>query len=341
MTGRFGTALRVLFYVVLAVGLLFSLIGFFGSHHVVFDGTNHFRMHLTLLSVVGLGVSWFFDRWRAVTGAVVCLAVNLLALNWFLPETAAAPMAGQDTPVKLSTFNIWGGNDALEHVESFLRHESPDIAVLQEVRPKALPWLDRVKDVYPYQVHCAHQLHCGLALLSKFPVADPRWSDRTKSSPPMVWGRVYIPKQDGVIPVTVIGTHFAWALPNRGQFQNKESLKAVMNGVDGEVVVLGDFNATPWSHVVSDLAAGTDTKLVHRFLPTWPATGPAPQFPIDLMFVSRGIGRVNVARGDVFGSDHRPIIAELALDSALKISLDSLDLEDGSSTEIADRLPQQ
>ena len=340
VTGRFGTVLRLLFYTALILGLFLSLIGFFGSHHVAFDGTNHFRLHLTSLSAAGLCVAWFFDRWRAVAGATVCLALNLLALTWFLPDAATTPVAEQDTPLKVSTFNIWGGNEQLHHVDFFLRKEAPDIVVLQEVRPKALSALDRLKELYPYQIHCAHHLHCGLALLSKFPLADTHWSDRTETAPPMVRGRVHVPDEDGVIPVTVIGTHFAWALPNRGQFQNKESLKTTVNAVDGEVIVLGDFNATPWSFVVSDLAISTNTKLVHRFLPTWPAIGPAPQFPIDLMFVSQGVGRIDVARGAVPGSDHRPIIAELALDSRLKVAIDSLAPDDDGSTKIADRLPQ-
>ena len=332
--------MRVLFYTALALGLLVSIIGLFGSHHEAFDGTNHFRLHLTLLSVAGVCAAWFFDRWRAVSGASLCLVLNLLALAWFLPDAAKTPLAQQNTHLKISTFNIWGGNEQLHHVEAFLRRENPDIVVLQEVRPRALPLLDRVKQIYPYQIHCAHQLHCGLALLSKFPVADPRWNDRTKTAPPMVWGRIIVPATDGVIPVTVIGTHFAWALPNRGQFQNKESLEALMKAIDGEVVVVGDFNATPWSHVVSDLAAGTGTKLVHRFLPTWPAIGPIPQFPIDLMFVSQGVGRLAVARGDVQGSDHRPVIAELALDSTLTVALEDLGIGEGGSTKIADRLSQ-
>ena len=157
----------------------------------------------------------------------------------------------------------------------------------------------------------------------------------------MIWGRVHVPEHDGIVPITVVGTHFALALPSRRQFQNKDSLAAFLNTIEGDVLVLGDFNATPWSHVVSDLASATNTNLVHRFLPTWPAIGPAPQFPIDLMLVSKGIGRVSVARGDVRGSDHRPVIAMLALDTSLKVAADDFEADLEASTKIADRLPQE
>ncbi len=331
--------LRLAFYSVLAAGLVLSAVGLLGGVHVVFDGTNHFRPHLIVCSLIALAMAWFFDRFRGVAAAALCLTVNGLALGVFLPE--AAPQ--QDLPdrptITLATYNVWGRNDDHDLVAHLLTSEGPDVVVLQEVRPKLLPVLDRLIETYPHQLHCGDMARCGLALLSKYPFEEAQWRAAGQGVPPLLWARLSLSDGQGGQPLTVVSTHFSLALPRYGQFQDKEFFIDFLNGIDGDVVALGDFNATPWSHVVSDLAARTDMRLVHRFLPTWPARGVPSQFPIDLMLVSEGLGNAGVWRAAASGSDHRPVFARITLPPSSAMAKGRG--VTGPSTKIADRLSQQ
>jgi endonuclease/exonuclease/phosphatase (EEP) superfamily protein YafD len=86
--------------------------------------------------------------------------------------------------------------------------------------------------------------------------------------------------------------------------------------IKGEVIVCGDFNASPWSPIMSRFTRQSglrDSRLGFGAQPTWPAHLPGLRTPIDYCFVSRGIGVQNFRRGMSFGSDHLPIIADLAI----------------------------
>ncbi len=339
MSGQFRSALRVPFYLALGAGLFLSGLGIFGAWHVALDATNHFRPHFIAFSAIGLGLAWFVDGKKALAGAAACLVLNLAIFAAFLPDRAPDHNGSDQAKLSLATFNVWGRNKQLDRLETFLRERSPDVVVLQEVRPKMIDLLDGLRDIYPYQTNCAAALYCGLALLSKHPIDAPETLIRQPNGTPIVRARVLVPSNSGPTPLTVIGTHFQVALPYLNQFQDKQHLIEYANSIEGNKVIVGDFNATPWSHVVHDIAARTETKLIHRFLPTWPAIAIPAQFPIDHIFVSDGISYETVRRDHVKGSDHRPIVAEMKVSRDHQIANDLESLSTDASAKVADRLP--
>jgi endonuclease/exonuclease/phosphatase (EEP) superfamily protein YafD len=80
-------------------------------------------------------------------------------------------------------------------------------------------------------------------------------------------------------------------------------------------IVVGDFNATLWSKPVRRLFAATDLRAPDRWpLLTYPATYFWPlRIPIDTMLVSPGLSFVGLQRVQRFGSDHFPIVAQIAI----------------------------
>ncbi len=304
---------RPAFYAAFVVGVAISAAGLFGSWHVVFDATNHFRPHFILLSLIGLAAAWPIDRGRAVLAAFGCLTLNLFALQVHLASAAPVAAADAKNTITLATFNVWGRNDDVANIEAFLRTHEPGVIVLQEVSLRKAQFLEDLRAIYPYQKNCAEDLHCRLALLSKHPFEAAGTVSRTSGGPPIIWAQFGGQANNRASTTTVVGTHFHVALPTRTQFRDKERLVDFVEQIDGNVVLLGDFNATPWSHVIGDLTDRTGLRPLHRFLPTWPAQFAVAQFPIDLLFVSAGIENHGVWRGSAGGSDHRPVIAEIAL----------------------------
>ena len=82
----------------------------------------------------------------------------------------------------------------------------------------------------------------------------------------------------------------------------------------GEVVVVGDLNATPWSQVYSTLRLRgglIDTLRGRGLQPSWPEGWGPLMIPIDHALHTRGLGSANRHTGPAFGSEHRPVIVEI------------------------------
>ena len=117
--------------------------------------------------------------------------------------------------------------------------------------------------------------------------------------------------------LTLIGTHplhpghEGWRLRNE-QFA---ALAKFCRGQTGPVVVIGDLNSTSWSAHFGTLLDGTrlrDSRAGFGVQASWPAWSPLPRIPIDHCLVSPEIvGPQSVHRPDV-GSDHFPLVVDLA-----------------------------
>ncbi len=89
------------------------------------------------------------------------------------------------------------------------------------------------------------------------------------------------------------------------------------------LIVAGDFNLTPWSPRFPAVLSASGLKLADTGS-IWPHTWPAPSgwfygglvvrgFPIDHILVSRHFALLAARRGPDIGSDHLPVIVDLAL----------------------------
>jgi endonuclease/exonuclease/phosphatase (EEP) superfamily protein YafD len=79
------------------------------------------------------------------------------------------------------------------------------------------------------------------------------------------------------------------------------------------VIVVGDFNATPWSRAMTPLyeVGLRDTMLGRGFSATWRREIPMIAIPIDLILIGGRISTQQRWLGPDLGSDHRPVVAEL------------------------------
>jgi endonuclease/exonuclease/phosphatase (EEP) superfamily protein YafD len=84
----------------------------------------------------------------------------------------------------------------------------------------------------------------------------------------------------------------------------------------GEVVVVGDLNATPWSHAYGVLRLGgglVDTLRGRGLQPTWPEGWGFLMIPIDHVLHTRGLGSADRRTGPAFGSTHRPVLVRIGV----------------------------
>jgi endonuclease/exonuclease/phosphatase (EEP) superfamily protein YafD len=110
-----------------------------------------------------------------------------------------------------------------------------------------------------------------------------------------------------------VGVHTIRTPYVRAQFGQMRELANYLNAYSGALMVVGDFNATPYARVLSLFSERTNLRRITS-IPTWPGHVELPQLAIDHIFVSSGPRVLEEARiGKRAGSDHYPVSALLAV----------------------------
>ncbi len=197
-----------------------------------------------------------------------------------------------------------------------MRESNAEVLVLQEVTPALAEVLRQLADIYPGQLVLAKKDSKGTALLTKRPVRNLIFEPFTDGKIGAVIGEINI----GERWVTVIGAHSHKPTSATGADAQRRYfhwLAALSNDAErnGPVVLMGDFNSTPWSSGFCHFAANSrllDTSRGIVFGASWSVTSPQ-RLLIDQCFVSRGIALIHRKIGADLGSDHRPLIVDLLL----------------------------
>ena len=113
--------------------------------------------------------------------------------------------------------------------------------------------------------------------------------------------------------VTVLAAHTMRPPHFTHQLMQMRGMSDVITAAGGAHIVLGDFNATPYSHMLQTFNELSGLELVTH-LPTWPSFVGLPQIAIDHIFISPDLRVAGPPRiGSPAGSDHYPVIAEIAV----------------------------
>lgn len=276
------------------------------------------------------------DLWLGF-GAVFLLGFWLYG-GLFLPHLTRV-QAHQKTLVAM-TYNLLLFNTNISGVVSSLRASNADVIALQELNGTLAEAIQhQLHDEYPYQVIDPQHNSNGMGLISRYPL------HQTNLSLPGNWlGTPQILTLDfGGTPVTLINLHNVslrlglddWrANLEQSSRERERQAQQVVNFAAthlGPLLVFGDFNTTDLStaHGIltsklhdswreggyglgltfpggkSDRGAGISFKGIK--VPTWLVR-------IDYIFHSDDLRTVSARIGQWDGqSDHRPVIAELAL----------------------------
>jgi endonuclease/exonuclease/phosphatase (EEP) superfamily protein YafD len=101
-------------------------------------------------------------------------------------------------------------------------------------------------------------------------------------------------------------------VPNLAQAIEADHLAVHLRQLGPDLVLMGDFNAAPWTRIQQRLRRDSRLDNAGVLAPSWPAWAPALlRLPIDHV-LSRGELRVlRMKAGPAVGSDHRPVEAVL------------------------------
>lgn len=247
---------------------------------------------------------------------VLCIAqVHVLAP---LLDGARGLTASERAPtalhLRLMTLNVEFNVDDGARVSEQVRQEDPDVVVLNELSAMTLLHLDLRQ--YRYSFTAPFEDGRGFGVWSRWPVAYRVAPDQITL--PFHVGFVAAPHHTFALvqihtlsPVNLSRAH-VWN-------SQLEDLRRVLQTPYPTTVIAGDFNASRSDHAFASLLGGpggfADASDGRGLLPTWPSN--ASGFPLvlrlDHIVVSRTIGVRGVHVLGPTGSDHRAVLADLAM----------------------------
>jgi endonuclease/exonuclease/phosphatase (EEP) superfamily protein YafD len=211
------------------------------------------------------------------------------------------------------TFNTSVINRDTDAIVAEIRRLNPDVATLMEFSEKKYAVLDRLREDYPYMAGCVRGRHCHFAVLSKVPITDSKVREGW-NGPLMAQATL----GGGFSGLTIIAVHFPRIPDVTDQFDQLGILLDYLDKQLGAYVLMGDFNATPFSDLILRLTEHTKLRRLTG-IPSWPSYARLPQFGIDNIFVNDGIRLLEKARiGRPSGSDHYPVTVTIAVPALLR-----------------------
>lgn len=249
---------------------------------------------------------------RLLAGLLVTATVT--GALWFAP--IAAPAASGPRGLRVVTLNVLSASGDFERLHRYLVAEDPDVVVLQEV---VYDWAAAIER-WPEFPHRYRIRGSDVEILSRLPLA--RGASFTAIGADAM--RAVFAAPDGG-ELVVFGIHPPSPHRPSQWVARNVALEAIAARVaaepaDARVIVAGDYNTPSWSPRLRRFLAETGLSLAHegvfpkvtRFL----MQIGAPAFvgaPIDHVAVSRTLPVLHQTVGPPVGSDHLPVIVDLAL----------------------------
>jgi endonuclease/exonuclease/phosphatase (EEP) superfamily protein YafD len=301
--------------VICLVGLIAGMAalgaGRLAALRIEFDIFNHFIPHIAVLILACL-IGLVMARASLAT-AITVLLIGLIGIGlWphYMSRQGPAPVATAEDEriIRVMSFNTrFESPDWRAVADEVVRH-NPDIVVLLEIGRSKLPLLEALEAVYPHRADCLGRNYCEIVILSKFAFVSSEMRSQWRG--PRLVQVTYGPELGGL---TVVGTHTTRPPFAAEQLVQMMALGDELAARGGARIVAGDFNSTPRSRMLQTLLERSGLELASG-LATWPATLGLPQIAIDHILVSPGLRILGPARiGSAAGSDHYPVIAEIAI----------------------------
>ncbi|MCB8943718.1 MAG: endonuclease/exonuclease/phosphatase family protein [Ardenticatenaceae bacterium] len=314
---------------------------------MLFFGAN--AQILAILFVIALGRLLLYDRTRVFVWinmytvyiylpAYLILLVGLLArrkylamaaggiivfhLFLILPNMTRAIHFNEETTVgesiRLFSANLTKNNEHSAEMLAEIEQADPDVLLFQEYTPL---WdsafsQSQLVETYPYRLLNVEEGPSGSSIWSKRPLHDTD-----------IWfaERVYITSATIEISDQPVRLHNIHPLPPLMHFRRWDPMmdkirQGIMTGTI-PVIAIGDYNAGPYNRqyqaLLDEGLHNLHDELGRSLATTWPnGLQPAPPVRLDHAFVSSEIVGLSIREGVGLGSDHKPVIVDVALVSS-------------------------
>lgn len=281
---------------------------------------SNFSPHIAVAAMVFAALVLAVDLGRGTRLMLLALLALTVVIvgSRMLRSVRRSEQPSDGRRLRLAFANVLESNRAHARLLDWVRDEQPDIVVIAEALLSWQQALAALEQDFPHSTSCRMG---DVRIFSRRPF---------ETEPVDVFpeiGYAVVVKVDGV---TIVGVHTASPEDERRSRSLDElmvQVSEIVRRTDGPVVVVGDFNAAPWTLPVqrlideTGLACGpgalTSTfPIAYRRLrfPRWLG------IPIDIVMAGNGARVASRRNGPDIGSDHWPVAAELVVDAGKNVS---------------------
>lgn len=303
--------LRATVATVVAVVGTATVLGLLDRFYWPFELADVFRLqYLAVLVATALG-ALALRRRRLAAVAAVLAAANLAVLGVSLIPTATAAPGPAAGSLRVVVANVEVGNTDFAAVERLVARTRPDVFGVTELTRPMADHLGRALPAYRARIVRTRHDAYGIGVYSRRPLLDARVVHLPADGPPTIVARVLVAGEPVTVVVTHVHTPFAGSIHVR-------QLDALAHASLGKrVAVCGDFNSPPWSAPMRRFASDAGLRDLYGGRAwaaySWPTWSSLLRVPLDNCFVGAGVVVRSHRDGPGDGSDHRPLVVDLAV----------------------------
>lgn len=262
----------------------------------------------------------------AMALVAVTLACLLYQAWWIFPytrvypnEVKAALDVAEAERIRILTANVLAPNHNAEGLIALIREHRPDVFVTLESDHWWQERLDTLEGDYPYSMKCPLDNLYGMHVYSRLALEDTAIQFLVEDDIPSMHALVVL--ESG----RKVRMHFLHPAPpsptehDESTERDAELLVVAKSvaGLDTPVVVAGDLNDVAWSvttRLFRKISGLLDPRIGRGMFNTFHAGIPFLRWPLDHLFHSKHFTLSFIRRLPKFGSDHFPMLVELAYD---------------------------
>lgn len=273
---------------------------------------EHFRIQYAATGLIVLGGAAALRMRGYLDAAAIATLVHGLAIT---PDLATAPAAAPPGGVALRVLiiNVHTQSSSFDQVRSLIADEAPDLIGLVEVDRRWLAALAPALTGYPARIEHPRDDNFGVALYARGQLAGA--AELLGSGLPTLVADVAI----DAARLRVLLTHPLPPMSSAALAEQRAQLDAVADRARTSVLpalVMGDLNATPWSRPFVRMLGRSglcDSRAGFGIQASFPAASAVLRIPIDHLLASCRVGVRARRVGRDVGSDHLPVIVDLAV----------------------------
>jgi endonuclease/exonuclease/phosphatase (EEP) superfamily protein YafD len=320
--GNFAT-IRSLISVILIIGVALTIMTFWGRWWWGFELATHFRVQYIILFSLLAVVLMVKKQWMLSGIASICTMIHLLVIlpGYLSPRDNTVKPSSE--AIKILFSNIHAKNTHHHEILDLISKEGPDVVVLVEVNNTWLKWLKPLGKTYPHSQTAKGKHYERIVLFSQLPILSSREKYFGSHHVPALIATLDFKNQ----PLTIYTSHLTSPIsPGHAEARN-ETLKLLAQEIQltkEPAVLIGDLNISPWSPYFYDLVRTSglkDSRDGFGIQASWPTVAPPFLIPLDHCLVHPSIQVLDRRLGPNIGSDHYPVLLQLALSKASQVGL--------------------
>lgn len=262
--------------------------------------------------------------WLIFAIATVCTLYHVWWIAPYTPfarkEVKPASLAQSPPRLRVMSANVLMTNPRARDLIAIVRAAQPDVLVTLETNRWWEQQLAVLEPEFPHVLRCPLENLYGMHLYSRWPLEDSRLQFLVEPDVPSMHTLVVLPSGHRV---RLHSLHPAPPSPTENQTSRERDAELVMVGksvahASLPVIVTGDLNDVAWSattRLFRKVSGLLDPRIGRGRFNTYHAQNPLFRWPVDHFFHSADFTCVELKRLPAFGSDHFPVLVELALES--------------------------